>query len=54
VAGLLIESLEEVDEAEVESAWRTEVARRIRDIDEGVSSSISWQDLRRKLENRSA
>lgn len=54
VAGLLFESLEEVEDSEVEAAWRAEVARRVRDLDDGVSSTVPWEELRRRLEDRTA
>ena len=52
LADSLIDSLDtEVDEG-AEEAWRTEVNRRVRDLDSGVVQTIAWDDVRRQLRGR--
>ena len=47
LASALIHSLDtEVDDG-VEAAWSAEIARRIRDLDEGRVQGISWEEARR-------
>jgi len=49
LAGSLIDSLDdEVDEG-VEAAWDAEIARRIRELDEGKIKVVSWAEIRRRL-----
>lgn len=51
VAARLIESLEPAadDDSEVEAAWRGEVARRVRELDDGSVKSIDWLEARRQI-----
>jgi putative addiction module component (TIGR02574 family) len=49
LAGSLIESLEEVDEASVQDAWDDEIARRIEELDSGKAETISWDEVRRRI-----
>lgn len=49
LAGSLIDSLDnDVDEG-VEAAWDAEIARRIREIDEGKVKLVPWAEVRRRL-----
>ncbi len=49
LAGSLIDSLDvEIDE-DVEAAWDTEIASRIREIDAGNVKLIPWAQFRRRL-----
>ena len=49
LAGLLLKSLEnEVDE-DIESAWLEEIERRLRELDAGRVDLITWEDVREKL-----
>jgi len=50
LAASLIESLDEDADAEIEIAWRHEIDRRIREIDEKSVELIDWEDLRRSLQ----
>lgn len=52
LAGLLIESLEEKPIEEIESVWKAEVHRRIREIDSGEAEAISWEDVKARLLKR--
>lgn len=50
VAAALLESLEpEVDENEIELAWRAEVRRRVESIDRGEVQRIPWESVRDEL-----
>jgi putative addiction module component (TIGR02574 family) len=49
VAGALLESLEPEAEADVEAAWRQEVAARIADQDSGGLKTTPWEEVRDEL-----
>ena len=49
IAGRLLESLEPPGEADVEAAWRHEVARRIAALDAGEVETIPWEEVRDRL-----
>lgn len=49
VAARLIESLEAADDADADMAWRTEVARRVRELDEGSVETVDWLEARRQI-----
>ena len=49
-AGLLLESLEHEIDEEVESAWREEIERRVREIDAEGVDLIPLQDVKEKLQ----
>ena len=49
IAGVLLESLEPAQEAEVESAWRQEVASRVAALDAGEVETIPWEQVRDRL-----
>jgi len=49
VAGALLNSLEPVEEVEIESAWRQEVAARVAALDGGEVETIPWTDVRDRL-----
>lgn len=49
IAGALLNSLERVEEADVEAAWREEVAARVAALDAGEVETIPWKDLRDRL-----
>jgi putative addiction module component (TIGR02574 family) len=52
IAGTLIDSLDdEVDEG-AETAWETEIARRVKDLDAGKVKGIPWSVVRRRLAGR--
>ncbi len=52
LADSLINSLDsEVDE-DAEEAWRSEIARRVRDLDSGAIQTIAWDEVRRQLRTR--
>jgi len=49
LAGLLIASLEEEPDEDLESVWRLEVARRVSELDSGKVEGISWEDVKIRL-----
>ncbi len=49
VAARLIESLDPADEPDVDAAWRVEVARRGRELDEGTVETVDWLEARRQI-----
>lgn len=55
IAGALWESLEpapEASEAEIEAAWRQEVAVRLAALDAGKVETIPWSEVRDQLRAR--
>ena len=49
LAGLLIESLEEKPIEELESVWKAEISRRIKELDSGEVETIAWEDVKARL-----
>ena len=49
LAGVMLESLDPRPTPEVKAAWSREIARRVRDIDEGSVELLDWQDVRAEL-----
>ncbi|MDT3776336.1 addiction module protein [Nitrospira sp. MA-1] len=49
VAQQLIQSLDPVQEAEVEQAWQEEIQQRISDLDNGVATAITWEEIQRRI-----
>jgi putative addiction module component (TIGR02574 family) len=49
LAGLLLETLDPVAEANVEAAWSDEIRRRVSEIDAGTADLIRWEDVRAEL-----
>jgi putative addiction module component (TIGR02574 family) len=49
LAGSLIDSLEDVDEASAQNAWNDEIARRIEELDSGKAKTIPWDEVRRRV-----
>jgi putative addiction module component (TIGR02574 family) len=49
VAGALLNSLEPLEEADIESAWRQEVATRVAALDAGEVETIPWSKVRDRL-----
>ena len=46
IAGALLESLEPEPEADVEMAWRQEVAARVAALDGGEAETTPWEEIR--------
>jgi putative addiction module component (TIGR02574 family) len=49
LAGSLIDSLDEQVDEDAEMAWDAEIARRIRELDEGKVKLVPWAEARRRL-----
>ena len=54
LAGSLLESLDQVVDADAEVAWRDEISRRISDLDSGKAKTVPWEELRNRLGARLA
>jgi putative addiction module component (TIGR02574 family) len=46
IAGALLESLEPAPEADVETAWRQEVADRVAAMEAGKVTTTPWEEIR--------
>lgn len=51
LAGLLISSLEEEPDSDLESIWRLEVERRVSELDASEVDTIPWEDAKKRLMN---
>ena len=49
LAGLLLESIEQAPDPEIEEAWKVEIDRRIKEIDSGAATLIPWEEVKAKL-----
>ena len=49
---LLIESLDAETDDGVEEAWRVEIERRMAELDSGTVQTISWEEVRARLDRR--
>lgn len=47
LAGSLLESLDDTLDADAESAWATEITRRVKELDLGMSEPVPWSEARR-------
>jgi putative addiction module component (TIGR02574 family) len=54
LAGLLIGSLDTEADADYQSAWSDEIARRLQELNSGAVQGIPWEEVRRRLMNGSA
>jgi putative addiction module component (TIGR02574 family) len=52
LAEALLASLEEHSGEDAEAAWKTEIERRISELDAGVVSMIPWPEVRHRLFDR--
>jgi putative addiction module component (TIGR02574 family) len=49
IAASLIDSLDRVEEEGCDEAWADEVAKRVRELDNGEVKTISWSEARRMI-----
>lgn len=49
LAGTLLDSPDESVDDDAESAWEAEIAKRIKEIDEGRAKLIPWSEARRRI-----
>lgn len=52
LTGLLIESLEEERDADAETLWQAEVARRLEELDSGRMQALSWEEVQSRLQQK--
>jgi len=52
IAASLIQSLDEVVDADADAAWADEIKRRIESIDNGQVSLIPWDQVMREMRQR--
>jgi putative addiction module component (TIGR02574 family) len=52
LAGSLIDSLDETVDEDSEAAWATEIARRIKELDDSTTRPIPWAEARRRIAGR--
>lgn len=52
LAAQLMDSLPAKGEGEIEAAWKTEIKRRIADVEDGRVEMVSWEEARRVLRDR--
>ena len=53
IAEVLISSLDETPDAEVEKAWQLEIASRILEVDSGKIKCLPWEEIRERLNVKS-
>jgi putative addiction module component (TIGR02574 family) len=49
LAGRLIETLDEEIDEDAEQLWAIEIARRVKELDEGTARTVPWSEVRRQL-----
>lgn len=49
---VLIESLDDASEVDVERAWEEEVSRRVADLDSGAVRTVSWTEVQERIAAR--
>lgn len=49
LAGRLIASLEDGLDPDADAAWRAEIARRLKSLDDGTAKTIPWSEVERGL-----
>jgi len=52
LAGLLIESLEEKPDKNLDSVWKAEIVKRIKELDSGEIETIPWENVKKRLVKR--
>jgi putative addiction module component (TIGR02574 family) len=52
LAGSLMESLDSVVDADAESAWQSQIAQRLADLDSGKARTIGWREVQNQLTAR--
>ena len=49
LAATLISSLDSEEDSDVEQAWRAEVARRVDELDRGITEPVDWEEARHRI-----
>jgi putative addiction module component (TIGR02574 family) len=53
LAEALLASLDEQPNGDAEAAWKSEIERRLTELDAGVVSPVPWPEVRRRLSDPS-
>jgi putative addiction module component (TIGR02574 family) len=51
---VLIESLDDAADVDVERTWEREISRRISDLDSGKARTVSWEEVQQRISARLA
>lgn len=51
VAEQLIQSLDPIQETEVELAWQQEIQRRLTEVESGEAKTIPWEEVQNRLQH---
>lgn len=54
IAGELIASLDEGQDADAEAAWATEIERRIAEVESGEAETVDWEEARARIRSKLA
>jgi putative addiction module component (TIGR02574 family) len=54
IAAELIASLDEGNDADVETAWAAEIERRIAQVEAGEAETVSWEEARARIRSKIA
>jgi putative addiction module component (TIGR02574 family) len=54
LAGRLLETLDDEEDDDAEELWAGEIARRVRELDEGKVKTVPWAEVRREMLARPA
>jgi len=49
LAGMLLGSIEEGQDADAQAAWSDEIARRLEELSSGSVTPVPWAEVRRRL-----
>lgn len=49
LAGRLLDSLDTVVDADAETAWALEIARRLREVHDGSVKTVPWPEARKRI-----
>ena len=49
LAGTLLDSLDGAVDEDAEAAWAAEIAKRVRDLEEGTVKTTPWSEVRRSI-----
>jgi len=49
LAGTLLDSLDEEVDEDAEAAWSAEIAKRVRELEDGTVKTVPWSEVRRSI-----
>lgn len=50
LAGALIESIDQGEDAGAEAAWDTEIAKRVAELERGDVQTVPWEEVRTRID----